>query len=208
MSGLFVSFEGGEGAGKTTQITLLRDALVARGHDVVVTFEPGDTPLGQAIRSLVLTPGHDVTPRAEALLYAADRAHHVDTVVEPALARGAVVITDRYVDSSLAYQGVGRALDTGDVRAVNDFAVAGRWPDLTLLLDVDPSVGLPRARGGGAGDRIEAESLRFHADVRAAFLRLAAEAPARFVVLDGSTDPSTVHGRVVTAVDAVLEPAS
>lgn len=186
MAGLFISFEGGEGVGKSTQIARLADRLRAQGHQVVVTFEPGGTELGQEVRRILLTPGNHVTPRSEALLYAADRAHHVETVIEPALAAGQVVICDRYADSTFAYQGAGRSLDLDDVRAVMEFAVAGRWPDLTVLLDADPRVGLARARGGGSGDRIEAESLQFHDAVRHGFLALAAAAPERFAVIDAS----------------------
>ena len=186
MTGFFISFEGGEGGGKSTQIAYLADRLRAAGHQVTVTFEPGGTVLGQEIRRLLLAPGGDVTPRSEALLYAADRAHHVAAVIEPALAAGEVVICDRYADSTFAYQGAGRSLDADDVRRVMEFAVAGRWPDLTILLDVDPRVGLARARGDGQGDRIEAESLAFHEAVRRGFLDLAAAAPERFAVIDAS----------------------
>lgn len=195
MTGYFISFEGGEGVGKSTQIARLAERLRSEGRDVVVTFEPGGTDLGQAVRSILLTPGNHVTSRSEALLYAADRAHHVETVIEPALAAGKVVICDRYADSTYAYQGAGRALDASDVRQVMEFAVAGRWPDLTLLLDVDPQVGLARARGEGAGDRIEAEGLEFHDTVRRGFLDLAAAAPERFVVVDaaGTLDDVTAQ---------------
>lgn len=195
MTGYFISFEGGEGVGKSTQIARLAERLRSEGRDVVVTFEPGGTDLGQAVRSILLTPGNHVTSRSEALLYAADRAHHVETVIEPALAAGKVVICDRYADSTYAYQGAGRALDASDVRQVMEFAVAGRWPDLTLLLDVDPQVGLARARGEGAGDRIEAEGLEFHDAVRRGFLDLAAAAPERFVVVDaaGTLDDVTAQ---------------
>ena len=204
MPGLFISFEGGEGAGKSTQIARLAARLRAAGHEVVVTLEPGGTELGQAVRRILLTPGSHVTPRAEALLYAADRAHHVQTVIEPALAAGKVVICDRYADSTFAYQGAGRALDLDKVREVMAFAVAGRWPDLTLLLDVDPRVGLSRARGHGSGDRIEAEGLAFHDAVRGGFLELAATEPARFRVIDASGTPDDVTGQINRAVKARL----
>lgn len=200
MPGFFISFEGGEGVGKSTQIARLADRLRAEGREVVVTFEPGGTDLGQAVRRILLTPGNHVTPRSEALLYAADRAHHVETVIEPALAAGKVVICDRYADSTFAYQGAGRALDAADVRRVMDFAVAGRWPDLTLLLDVDPRIGLARARGGGEGDRIEAEGLEFHDAVRRGFLDLAAESPERFVVIDASGSLDDVTGEIAATV--------
>lgn len=200
MPGFFISFEGGEGVGKSTQIARLADRLRAEGREVVVTFEPGGTDLGQAVRRILLTPGNHVTPRSEALLYAADRAHHVETVIEPALAAGKVVICDRYADSMFAYQGAGRALDAADVRRVMDFAVAGRWPDLTLLLDVDPRIGLARARGGGEGDRIEAEGLGFHDAVRRGFLDLAAASPERFVVIDASGSLDDVTHEIAATV--------
>lgn len=200
MPGLFISFEGGEGAGKTTQIARLAAALRAEGHDVVVTLEPGGTELGRAVRRILLTPGSHVTPRAEVLLYAADRAHHVETVIEPALEAGKVVICDRYADSTFAYQGAGRELDVATVRDIMSFATAGRWPELTLLLDVDPRVGLSRARGHGPGDRIEAEGLAFHDAVRRGFLELAQNDPRRFCVIDASGPLAEVTRQVGAAV--------
>ena len=142
--GLFVAFEGGEGVGKSTQIALAAAWLRAQGHQVVETREPGGTPLGQELRRLVLDPAGHVTPRSEALIYAADRAHHVDTVIRPALAAGQVVLTDRYIDSTLAYQGAGRGLSVPEARVITDWATAGLLPDLTVLLDLDPRVGLER----------------------------------------------------------------
>lgn len=200
MPGVFISFEGGEGGGKSTQIARLAAALRAQGREVVVTFEPGGTELGQAVRRILLTPGNHVTPRAEALLYAADRAHHVETVIEPALAAGKVVICDRYADSTFAYQGAGRALEMDQVRELMGFAVSGRWPDLTLLLDIEPRVGLQRARGGGAGDRMEAEGLQFHDAVRRGFLELAEAEPARFRVIDASGALDDVTRQINSAV--------
>ncbi|MBA3249451.1 MAG: dTMP kinase [Geodermatophilaceae bacterium] len=184
MTGLFVAFEGGEGAGKTVQLGLLAEWLQAAGHRVRLTREPGATPAGERIRGIVLDPGSTLTPRAEALLYAADRAEHVETVIVPALAAGEVVLSDRYVDSTLAYQGAGRALDSAQVRQLNDWATGGLCPDLTVLLDLDPTIGLARAGGRRRLDRIEQESLAFHHRVRAEFLRLAATQPARYLVLD------------------------
>ena len=205
MRGLFISFEGGEGVGKSTQVAALAKRLTDQGREVAVTLEPGGTPLGVELRRLVLSPDGHVTPRAEALLYAADRAHHVDTVIAPALAAGKVVITDRYADSTLAYQGVGRALDPHQVRDLCEFAVGGLWPDVTVLLDVDPVIGLGRARGEGAGDRIEAEGLEFHIAVRAAFLALAEQDPQRIVVIDASGSIDDVQRRISDAVDARIE---
>ncbi|MFB9442534.1 dTMP kinase [Dactylosporangium vinaceum] len=188
--GLFIVFEGGEGAGKSTQVKRLAEELRAIGREVVVTHEPGATPIGKRIRSLVLDPpgegGDVVTPRAEALLYAADRAHHVASVVRPALSRGSVVISDRYVDSSLAYQGAGRTLPVDEVSWLSKWATGGLKPDLVVLLDLDPSVGLARAGKRGPVDRLESESLAFHERVRYAFLDLAAADPSRYLVLDAT----------------------
>ncbi|SHG09457.1 dTMP kinase [Jatrophihabitans endophyticus] len=203
MSGLFVAFEGGEGAGKSTQIRLLAASLRAAGQEVVETREPGGTPLGTELRRLVLDPDGHVTPRAEALLYAADRAHHVDTVVTPGLARGAVVITDRYVDSTLAYQGAGRGLGAG-AHAVTVWATGGLTPALTVLLDVDPVAGLARAGARARPDRLESASLEFHRAVRAAFLALAAAEPARYLVLDATRAADALAGDVLAAVRARL----
>lgn len=201
--GLFVAFEGGEGTGKSTQARLLAGHLERAGLDVVVTREPGGTPVGVAVRALVLDPATGaLAPRAEALLYAADRAHHVATVVRPALARGTTVITDRYLDSSLAYQGAGRTLDRDEVEWVSRWATEGLIPDLTVVLDVDPEVGLVRA---GLPDRLEAEPLDFHRRVRQGFLDLAARAPDRYVVLDADRPIAAIAAEVAGAADRVLE---
>lgn len=192
-AGLFVSFEGGDGAGKSTQLRLLGGALEALGREVVLTREPGGTDLGAAIRQVLLHGDH-VAPRAEALLFAADRAHHVATVIEPALERGADVLTDRYLDSSIAYQGVARALSHDDVRDLSLWATQGLLPDLTVLLDVTADQG--RARRGGVHDRLEREDDTFHEAVRQGFLRLAAQAPDRYLVLDACADPAHLHDAV------------
>ncbi len=200
--GVLVAFEGGEGAGKSTQVTALAALLRAAGRDVEITHEPGATRIGAAIRELLLDPASaGLSARAEAMLYAADRAEHVDTTIGPALARGAVVITDRYVDSSLAYQGAGRPLDPDQVEALNEWATGGLRPDLTLLLDVDPAVGLARA---GEPDRLEAEPLAFHQAVRGGFLALAARDPGRYVVIDAGADPELVQQLVAAAVESLL----
>jgi dTMP kinase len=198
MPGYFVAFEGGEGAGKSTQVRLLADALAREGRDVVTTREPGGTPAGVTIRSLVLDPatGH-LAPRAEALLYAADRAQHVATVIRPALDRGAVVLTDRYVDSSLAYQGAGRILDVDEVRQLSTWATEGLTPDLTVLLDLDPAIGLARV---GDPDRLEAEPLEFHRRVRAMFLELAAAQPQRYLVVDALRGAEDILAEITPAV--------
>ncbi|MFI6783914.1 dTMP kinase [Micromonospora sp. NPDC050276] len=206
-AGLFVVFEGGEGAGKSTQLTALAERLRGQGRDVVVTREPGATAVGQRIRSLVLdTSGDDApSPRAEALLYAADRAHHVATVVRPALVRGGVVISDRYVDSSLAYQGAGRTLPVDEVSWLSSWATGGLKPDLVVLLDVEPHTGLSRVAARNAGaDRLEAESVAFHERVRYAFLDLAAADPKRYLVLDASRPADEITGQVVRRVEEML----
>jgi len=198
--GLFIAFEGGEGAGKSTQARRLAEALTARGYDVVLTFEPGGTELGRQIRALLLDKNSsDMTARTEAMLYAADRAQHVGEVIRPALERGAVVITDRYVDSSLAYQGGGRELDVAEVRRLSQWATDGLSPDLTVLLDIDPEVGLRRATG--PGDRLEDEELAFHQRVREAFLAIARHGRDRYLIVDVSAEGADeVHARLLDRV--------
>ncbi len=201
--GLFVAFEGGEGAGKSTQVTRLADALRSGGREVVTTFEPGDTPLGRALRAILL--GHEtgqIDPRAEALLYAADRAEHVAAVVRPALDRGAVCITDRYIDSSIAYQGAGRALAPTDIEQVSVWATQGLWPDLTVLLDIDPSVGLTRF--DTPADRLESEPLDFHRRVRDHFVERSRSAPERYLVVDAVDPVDDVAAVVLAAVQERL----
>lgn len=199
--GLFVCFEGGDGAGKSTQVRLLTQVLQQRGREVVVTRQPGGTPLGEQIRELVLHGDH-VSPRAEALLFAADKAHHVDQLIKPALAEGRVVITDRYVDSSITYQGAGRALGRDEIMALQHWAVGGVLPDLTIVLDVTPEVG--RERRGDAPDRLESEADVFHATVRRGYLELAASDPERYLVLDAGQSVERLHAAVLDGVDRVL----
>ncbi len=205
--GVLIAFEGGEGAGKSSQIRLLAQALRERGVPVVVTHEPGATELGVQIRRLLLdTPG-PISPRSEALLFAADRAHHVATVIRPALDRGEVVITDRFVDSSLAYQGAGRTLSSDEVKRVSRWATEDLVPDLTVLLDVAPAVGLARvhSRQGNAGpDRLESETLAFHDRVRAGFRHLAESEPDRYLVLDASLPVTDLARTIQTAVWGVV----
>lgn len=196
--GFFVTFEGGEGAGKSTQERLLADALAARGLDVVRTREPGGTPAAEAIRGVVLSPEHaGLDARAEALLYAAARGEHVAHVVRPALARGAVVVCDRYLDSSVAYQGYGRDLGPQRVRDLSLWATGGLVPDLSVLLDVDPRRGLARF---AQRDRLEAEPVEFHDRVRAGFLQIAAAEPGRYVVLDADRPAADLAQIVLAAV--------
>lgn len=202
-SGIFVAFEGGDGAGKSTQARLLAAALEADGHEVVLTREPGGTPAAEAIRHVVLTPDFaGLDPRAEALLYAASRAEHVARLVRPALDRGAVVVTDRYIDSSVAYQGVGRGLGPDVVGEINLWATRSLLPDLTVLLDVDAGTGL--ARLDSAPDRLEAEPEEFHDAVVQAFRALAAGDPDRYLVLAAADDRDAIAAAVRARVDELL----
>jgi dTMP kinase len=202
-TGVFVCFEGGEGAGKSTQSRLLREWLEERGHTVLLTFEPGDTLVGRDIRRIVLDPatGH-LADRTEALLYAADKAEHVDHVVLPALARGEVVITDRYVDSTLAYQGAGRTLDVAEVEAVARWATGDLRPHLTVVLDLAPEAGLGRF---DERDRIEGQSLEFHLRVRQGFLDLAAADPDHYVVLDARAPIDEIAAAIRSRLEPLLE---
>lgn len=203
--GLWITFEGGDGSGKTTQASLLEDWLRALGRTVVRTREPGGTEVGNLIREIVLHHRGDISPRAEALLYAADRAHHVATLVRPALARGEVVIQDRYLDSSVAYQGAGRVLDAGEIRALSLWASEGALPDVTVLLDLDPVSARQRLDAADKPfDRLEAEQAEFHGRVRAGFLALAAAEPERFLVLDASLPVDEIAAAVRARVDIAL----
>ncbi len=186
MTGLFVTLEGGDGAGKTTQADRLESWLRDQGRQVLRTREPGGSDLGRELREIVLHHKGHIDPRAEALLYAADRAHHIATVVRPALARGDVVVQDRYLDSSVAYQGAGRVLDAGEIRDLSLWAAEGLLPDLTVLLDLDENAARERVDGRGEADRLEAEAADFHGRVRRGFLDLARDEPDRFLVLDAS----------------------
>ena len=201
--GLLISFEGGDGVGKSTQLTLLAEWLRARGHDVVTTREPGGTPLGVKLRDVVMHGDH-VSPHAEALLYAADRAHHVETVIRPALAANAVVLTDRYLDSSVAYQGNGRDLGADEVERLNLWAVDGLLPDLTVLLDLDPGVGLSRLTGDP--DRLESAGAEFHARARQAFLDRAASGDPRWLVVNGADDVEAIQAQIRARTARLLEP--
>jgi dTMP kinase len=202
--GVFVAFEGGEGAGKSTQVELLAAVLREAGRTVTVTREPGGTPTGQKIRHLVLHDEAGLTSRAEALLFAADRAMHVDTVVRPALEAGEVVLTDRFVDSSLAYQGAGRQLAVDDIRRVSRWATGDLRPDLTVLLDLPAAEGLDRVRGRGAADKLEGESLAFHERVRESFRHLAESAPRRYLVVDARLPPDVIAAQVLTAFEGLF----
>jgi dTMP kinase len=196
--GRLIAFEGVEGAGKSTQVELLRQALEKAGRRVVTTREPGGTPLGEQVRSILLDPASALDARTEALLFAAARAQLVAQVIRPALERAEVVLCDRYLDSSLAYQGAARGLGLEPVAAINGFATEGLLPDLVVLLRVDPAEGLARQRGGR--DRIERQDLEFHQRVAQGFLDLAAADPERFVVIDGAAPVDRVAAEVRAAV--------
>ena len=202
--GLFIAVEGGDGAGKSTQARRLGDWLEGRGYAVRHTREPGGTALGRTLRELVLH-GEDgsVSPHAEALIFAADRAHHVATVVRPALDRGEVVLTDRYFDSSVAYQGAARELGHAEVRELSLWATEGLVPDLTILLDVSAETG--RARRGSVHDRLEREADDFHDRVRQGFRDLAAAEPHRYLVLDAQRPAPELADLVRDRVEALLE---
>lgn len=204
MRGLFVTFEGGEGSGKSTQLVRLADRLRAGGIDPLVTREPGGTPLAEGIRALLLDPSHAPGAMVEALLMVAARADLVATRLEPALAAGRVVLCDRYGDSTLAYQGGGRGLDAARLADWNRAATGGLTPDLTLLFDLPPDVGLARRAAAGTPNRLDLESESFHARVRARYLELAAASPGRFVVLDATLDPDELARRVWAAVSERL----
>lgn len=196
--GTFITFEGPEGCGKSTQARLLANALVERGVDAIIAFEPGGTKVGEIIRQLVLSPEtRDLSLEAEALLYAADRAQHINSVIKPALEAGRVVVCDRYVDSSVVYQGVAGGLGEKWVADVNELATGGLAPGLTFLIDCPPEVGLARARMGGPLDRIEQRTLEYHGRVRKAYLDIAHGDVARFVVVDSSSiGISELHFRI------------
>ena len=215
--GVFITFEGGDGSGKSTQIQSVREWFESRGREVIVTREPGGTELGTEIRRLVQNGPEDVDARTEALLYAADRAYHVATVIGPALERGAVVLGDRYIDSSLAYQGAARSLGVDEIASLSAWATQGLYPSLTFLLDLPPEVGARRRTD--APDRMERESMDFHERVRHQYLRLADAEPERIVVIDavGTVDEvfseirgvlvERFEGGVATIDEAVDAPA-
>ncbi len=197
MSGLFITLEGGDGSGKSTQIAFIREWCEERGREVVQTFEPGGTDFGKEIREIVLHSRGHITPRSEALLYAADRAHNIATVVRPALERGAVVLQDRYLDSSVAYQGAGRVLDATEIRDLSLWAPEGLKPHVTILLDLDPAVSRDRlAAENKRFDRLESEALDFHSRVRESYLDIAREEPERFLIVDATLPREEIRDRI------------
>ena len=205
MSGLFITFEGIDGVGKSTQANLLEEYLRSLGHEVVRTLEPGGTELGQEIRQLLLHRKGHVAARAEALLFAADRAHHVETKIKPALAGGNFVISDRYFDSSVAYQGAGRELSMDEVRHINIWATGGLLPNLTVLLDLDAAAARARRHTTGTSeDRIEQAKIEFFEATRKAFLTLAEAEPERFLVIDANQTVDQMQAQIRARVNTIL----
>ena len=206
MAGTFIVFEGGDAVGKSTQATMLADWLTGQGHRVVLTFEPGDTRAGARMRQIVLDPATGyLSPRAEALLYAADKAQHVEEVILPALQRGDVVVCDRFVDSMLAYQGAGRVLDVDRVESIARWATADLLPDLTVVLDLDPSAGVSEIVDK---DRLESAGTDFHARARSSFLALAARDPDYYLVLPAREDREVIAAAVRERVAPLLSAGS
>lgn len=203
---MFITFEGPDGSGKTTQMRLLHAHFQARGRRSVLTREPGGTPIGEMVRQILLSPQHaEMSPETEFLLFSAARAQHVRQVIGPQLASGAIVLCDRFADSSLAYQGYARGLDLDSLRDITRFATGGLSPDLTFYFDLDVRTGIQRKRGDGAPlDRLDAQALDFHERVRSGYLELAAQAPARWVVLDAAEAPETVQVRLRQRVENCL----
>lgn len=205
MAGLFISFEGIDGVGKSTQADLLETWLLSRGKTVVRTLEPGGTEVGIEIRKILLHHRGDLTPRAEAALFAADRAHHVASKIRPALDRGEIVITDRYFDSSVAYQGAGRELSQTEVRDLSLWAVGGLLTDLTVLLDLPADVARNRRNGSGTEpDRLESEKIEFFERARQAYLDLAKAEPDRFLVIDASASVDVMQEQIVNRVAGLI----
>ena len=208
MNGLLITFEGGEGCGKSTQITALKARLEAMGKTVVQTREPGGTPLGESVRNLLQydDAGQGMSPEAELLLFAASRAQHVRELIAPAIAEGQIVLCDRFLDSTTVYQGVARAIDSKKVDTINQFAIGDTKPDLTILIDLPPEIGLARvhARNDGKLDRMEKEAIEFFQAVRQGYLDLAKSEPKRFLVLDGSQSVEELETQIWQRVKATL----
>ena len=205
---MFITFEGVEGCGKSTQIDRLAHYLKDRGLDVVVTREPGGTPVGEAIRTILLDPDHtSMSPMTEVLLYAASRAQHVDQVIRPALDRGAIVISDRFADSTTAYQGAARQLGVDLISQVHSMATRRVWPDLTLVLDLDPRIGMQRVVEKRALDRLEHEPMDFHDAVRESFVLLAGLEPERMKIVDADRPLEEVEADIRALVEEALATA-
>lgn len=208
MTGMFITFEGIEGVGKSTQLALLATALTNLGHDVLSTREPGGTPAGEAIRDILLHRDHvSLSDDTELLLMFAARAQHLAAVVRPALAAGRIVLCDRFTDATWAYQGGGRGIPAPRIACLEEWVQQGLRPHVTLLLDAPVDTGMTRARGrGNGGDRFEREQVEFFQRVRAAYQRIAAQEPGRVAVIDATADVSTVHGHILTRVLEALAP--
>lgn len=202
---MFITFEGIEGSGKTTHVDLLGDYLRARGHQVVKTREPGGTPVGEALRSVLLQKDLHVLPLTELLIFLASRAQHVEEVIRPALDGGSVVLCDRFIDASFAYQGYGRGIDLGIIETLNRFVTKGVRPNLTILLDCAVGLGLERKSADGSLDRFEKEALSFHNKIRHAYLELAEDDPKRFVVLNAKSSLSETQAIIREKVDKLLK---
>ncbi len=206
----FITFEGPEGCGKTTQANRLKKSLIERGHEVVLTREPGGTPMGKEVRDILLNPDHDeLTPLAELFLYEASRTQHVNDVIVPALEDDKIVLSDRFSDASLVYQGMARDLDLDIVDELNDLSTNSLKPDLTVILDVDPQNGLDRARMTSEnydrnGDRIERESINFHQRVQKGYHRLARREPERCVLFDRERSIDSIHEDILRQVEELL----
>lgn len=206
---MFITFEGMEGCGKSTQVTKLVEYFIRLGHDVLQTLEPGGSKLGQDLRRILLHPENsDLAPTCELFLYLADRAQHLATIIRPALANGRTVICDRFADSTIVYQGYGRGLDPKVLRQLNEVAVQDLWPDVTILLDIDPRIGLGRAlnrnkrsKVADSQGRFEAENLAFHTRIREGYLTWASLNRKRFVIIDGSQDPETVFTAILRSLE-------
>lgn len=207
MRGYFITFEGPDGAGKSTQIQLLNDYLKAEGWDTVLTREPGGTPIGEKIRSIILdVENREMNPIAEMLLYAAARAQHVSQLIKPALEKGKIVLCDRFVDSSIAYQGFGRELGVDMVEGVNHFALQGIVPDLTILFAIDPEKGLERGRTRHRGmDRLEKEQMDFHKKVYEGFISLSHKYPQRIRIIDANLEIEKIHESVISEIQRLLK---
>ncbi len=202
--GIFISFEGPDGSGKSTQIKLLNEYCLSKSYKTIMTREPGGTPISEKIRSIILDPDNsEMCNEAEALLYAAARAQHVAQLIKPSVEKGFIVLSDRFMDSSIAYQGIGRGLGEA-VRRINEYAVAGTQPDLTFFLDIDPEAGLRRAALSGKPDRLEQESLDFHRAVYEGYIRLSRIYKDRYVIIDASRSTDEVFEDIRKAFEAYV----
>lgn len=204
--GFFITFEGIDGSGKSTQLALCAEALEAMGRETVITRNPGGTPFGLELREILLHSKQTVFPISELLLFIADRAQHMDEVVFPALAAGKIVLCDRHMDSTLAYQGYGRGIDIETIRELNQIAIQGRKPDLTLLFDADSDLLAQRVTQRGQADRLEGEKAEFHSKVREGFLELARQEPARIQVLNALESQESLHQQVKQLLETHLQP--